>query len=141
MNQWRNGTITNWEYLMALNGLAGRSYNDLMQYPVLPFIIADYTSKILDLNDPASFRDLSKPMAVQNKKREQHYINTYNVRTSEKICSYWLKYINYIWVNMNYIIDYKTSSSYFILAMNAAKTKHPEVNYKLKKLESFTIKL
>ncbi|XP_045534556.1 serine/arginine repetitive matrix protein 2-like [Papilio machaon] len=78
MNQWRNGTITNWEYLMALNGLAGRSYNDLMQYPVLPFIIADYTSKMLDLHDPASFRDLSKPMAVQNKKREQHYINTYN---------------------------------------------------------------
>ncbi|XP_068632713.1 lysosomal-trafficking regulator [Battus philenor] len=78
MNQWRNGTITNWEYLMALNGLAGRSYNDLMQYPVLPFIIADYTSKILDLNDPASFRDLSKPMAVHNKNREQHYINTYN---------------------------------------------------------------
>lgn len=79
MNQWRVGAITNWEYLMILNGLAGRTYNDLMQYPVFPFIIADYTSKILDLTDPASFRDLSKPMAVQNKNREQHYINTYNV--------------------------------------------------------------
>nr|XP_026501323.1 lysosomal-trafficking regulator isoform X3 [Vanessa tameamea] len=78
MNQWRVGAITNWEYLMILNGLAGRSYNDLMQYPILPFIIADYTSKILDLTDPTSFRDLSKPMAVQNKNREQHYINTYN---------------------------------------------------------------
>ncbi|XP_063626824.1 lysosomal-trafficking regulator [Cydia splendana] len=78
MNQWRNGTITNWEYLMKLNGLAGRTYNDLMQYPVLPFVIADYSSRILDLNDPATFRDLSKPMAIQNKSREQHYINTYN---------------------------------------------------------------
>ncbi|CAH2107922.1 unnamed protein product [Euphydryas editha] len=78
MNQWRVGAITNWEYLMILNDLAGRTYNDLMQYPVFPFIIADYTSKILDLTDPASFRDLSKPMAVQNKNREQHYINTYN---------------------------------------------------------------
>ncbi|XP_061704040.1 uncharacterized protein LOC133515510 [Cydia pomonella] len=78
MNQWRNGTITNWEYLMKLNGLAGRTYNDLMQYPVLPFVIADYSSRILDLNDPATFRDLSKPMAIQNKNREQHYINTYN---------------------------------------------------------------
>lgn len=64
---------------MRLNGLAGRSYNDLMQYPIFPFVIADYTSRILDLNDPKSFRDFSKPMAVQNKKREQHYINTYNV--------------------------------------------------------------
>ncbi|XP_063360507.1 lysosomal-trafficking regulator [Cydia amplana] len=78
MNQWRNGTITNWEYLMKLNGLAGRTYNDLMQYPVLPFVIADYSSRILDLTDPATFRDLSKPMAIQNKSREQHYINTYN---------------------------------------------------------------
>lgn len=79
MNEWRNGLITNWEYLMILNGLAGRSYNDLMQYPVMPFVLADYTSKILDLTDPTSFRDLSKPMAVQNKNREQHYMNTYNV--------------------------------------------------------------
>lgn len=86
MNQWRAGTITNWEYLMRLNGLGGRSYNDLMQYPVLPFVIADYSSRILDLNDPASFRDLSKPMAIQNKNREQHYINTYNV--SLFICSF-----------------------------------------------------
>ncbi|KAM3959590.1 LOW QUALITY PROTEIN: lysosomal-trafficking regulator mauve [Aphomia sociella] len=78
MSQWRSGMITNWEYLMRLNGLGGRSYNDLMQYPVLPFVLADYTSRILDLNNPASFRDLSKPMAVQNKSREQHYINTYN---------------------------------------------------------------
>ncbi|KAJ8731033.1 hypothetical protein PYW08_002446 [Mythimna loreyi] len=78
MAAWRAGSITNWEYLMRLNGLGGRSYNDLMQYPVLPFVVADYTSRILDLNDPASFRDLSKPMAVQNKNREQHYINIYN---------------------------------------------------------------
>lgn len=42
MALWRAGAITNWEYLMKLNGLAGRTYNDLMQYPVrstplLPF--------------------------------------------------------------------------------------------------------
>lgn len=79
MSQWRNGTITNWEYLMRLNGLGGRSYNDLMQYPVLPFVLADYTSRVLDLTAPETFRDLTRPMAVQHKSREQHYINTYNV--------------------------------------------------------------
>lgn len=89
MAQWRSGSITNWEYLMRLNGLGGRSYNDLMQYPVLPFVLADYTSKILDLDDPNTFRDLSRPVAVQDKKREHHYINTYNV--SHKI--------NYIFLN------------------------------------------
>ena len=48
--------ITNFEYLTELNKKAGRSFNDLMQYPVFPFILADYESEILDLNDQASFR-------------------------------------------------------------------------------------
>lgn len=38
----------------------GRSYNDLGQYPVFPWILKDYTSENLDLQNPASFRDLSK---------------------------------------------------------------------------------
>lgn len=29
---------------------------------VFPWVLADYTSDTLDLNDPASFRDLSKPV-------------------------------------------------------------------------------
>jgi hypothetical protein len=31
---WEDGSISNFEYLMALNALAGRSFNDLTQYPV-----------------------------------------------------------------------------------------------------------
>ena len=38
----------------------GRSYNDLNQYPVFPWILADYTSKTLDLKDPNVYRDFSK---------------------------------------------------------------------------------
>jgi hypothetical protein len=54
---------------MALNTLAGRSYNDLMQYPVFPWILADYTSEDLDLTNPKTFRDLSKPMGAQTDPR------------------------------------------------------------------------
>jgi hypothetical protein len=57
------------QYLMALNTLAGRSYNDLMQYPVFPWILADYTSEDLDLTNPKTFRDLSKPMGAQTDPR------------------------------------------------------------------------
>lgn len=32
---------------MHLNTLAGRSYNDLMQYPVFPWILADYDSEVI----------------------------------------------------------------------------------------------
>jgi Beige/BEACH domain/PH domain associated with Beige/BEACH len=63
---WRRRLISNFEYLMRLNILAGRSYNDITQYPVFPWIIADYTSEVLDLYDPASFRDLSKPVGALN---------------------------------------------------------------------------
>lgn len=31
--RWEKGEISNFQYLMFLNTLAGRSYNDLMQYP------------------------------------------------------------------------------------------------------------
>lgn len=51
-----------------LNTLAGRTYNDLSQYPVFPWILADYTSEELDLTDPSTFRDLSKPIGVVNPK-------------------------------------------------------------------------
>ncbi|XP_073843399.1 neurobeachin-like protein 1 isoform X2 [Musca autumnalis] len=68
--RWVNREISNFEYLMYLNTIAGRSYNDLSQYPVFPWILADYTSDILDLTDPKSFRDLSKPIGVINPKNE-----------------------------------------------------------------------
>lgn len=71
---------------MELNTLAGRSYNDitqvsilhdmhfwlnlviclsnfvylLLQYPVFPWIVADYKSTVLNLDDPSTYRDLSK---------------------------------------------------------------------------------
>lgn len=33
---------------------------------VFPWVLADYTSEALDLNDPASFRDLSKPVGAHS---------------------------------------------------------------------------
>ena len=67
--QWQNGLITNLEYLLYLNSSADRSFNDLTQYPVMPWIISDYTSNSLDLNDPKVYRDLSKPMGALDKER------------------------------------------------------------------------
>ena len=31
---------------MYLNTVAGRTYNDYMQYPVFPWVLADYTSQV-----------------------------------------------------------------------------------------------
>uniref|UniRef100_A0A8D0HDG0 Neurobeachin-like protein 2 n=1 Tax=Sphenodon punctatus TaxID=8508 RepID=A0A8D0HDG0_SPHPU len=68
MQKWVNREITNFDYLIQLNTMAGRTYNDLAQYPVFPWVLQDYTSEELDLNNPAVFRDLSKPVGVVNAK-------------------------------------------------------------------------
>ncbi|XP_065438613.1 LOW QUALITY PROTEIN: neurobeachin-like protein 2 [Chrysemys picta bellii] len=66
--KWVYREISNFEYLMQLNTIAGRTYNDLSQYPVFPWILQDYVSETLDLSDPDVFRDLSKPIGVANER-------------------------------------------------------------------------
>ena len=75
--KWIKGEMSNFHYLMMLNTLAGRTFNDLTQYPVFPWVIADYTSDELDLTDPKSFRDLSKPMGCQTPERVMSAIERY----------------------------------------------------------------
>uniref|UniRef100_A0A7N6BH87 Neurobeachin-like protein 2 n=1 Tax=Anabas testudineus TaxID=64144 RepID=A0A7N6BH87_ANATE len=70
--KWVCREISNFEYLMQLNTIAGRTYNDLSQYPVFPWVLCDYTSPMLDLDDPSVFRDLSKPIGVVNPRHAQN---------------------------------------------------------------------
>ncbi|XP_069124433.1 WD repeat and FYVE domain-containing protein 3-like isoform X2 [Argopecten irradians] len=75
--RWERGEINNFQYLMHLNTLAGRSYNDLMQYPMFPWIVADYDSEELDLYKSETFRDLSKPMGAQTPERLKQFKKRY----------------------------------------------------------------
>ncbi|GIQ81044.1 hypothetical protein KIPB_001937 [Kipferlia bialata] len=59
---WREGKVSTLSYTMCLNVLSGRSYAFRSQYPVVPQVLADYTSAELDLTNPASFRDLERPI-------------------------------------------------------------------------------
>ncbi|EGG24619.1 BEACH domain-containing protein [Cavenderia fasciculata] len=67
--EWQQRRMCNFDYLMTLNTIAGRTYNDLTQYPVFPWVIADYTSKTLDFTNTATFRDLTKPIGALNERR------------------------------------------------------------------------
>ncbi|OQR98159.1 hypothetical protein ACHHYP_08996 [Achlya hypogyna] len=71
--KWQQRAISNFEYLSFLNDQAGRTTNDLTQYPVFPWVVADYTSAELDLTDPRSFRDLSKPVGALNSERLAYF--------------------------------------------------------------------
>ncbi|PGG98751.1 hypothetical protein AJ79_08771 [Helicocarpus griseus UAMH5409] len=75
--KWIKGEMSNFHYLMIINTMAGRTFNDLTQYPVFPWVLADYTSDELDLTNPKTFRDLSKPMGCQTSEREADYRTRY----------------------------------------------------------------
>lgn len=77
-NRWRLGELCNFDYLMYLNYAAGRSFNDLSQYPVFPWIIEDYDSDILDLTNESTFRDLSRPIGALNEERLAVFEERYN---------------------------------------------------------------
>jgi hypothetical protein len=87
---WQLRFISTFDYLMQLNTAAGRSTSDLTQYPVFPWVLSDYTSTELRLDDDEEeddleaygshgsapekvfgerFRDLSKPIGALNPKR------------------------------------------------------------------------
>ncbi|CAH0557856.1 unnamed protein product [Brassicogethes aeneus] len=76
--QWQNGIISNYEYLEYINSLGDRTVNDLTQYPVFPWIISNYTSDELDLEDPSNYRDLSKPIGALCEERLKRLLERYN---------------------------------------------------------------
>lgn len=49
--------------------MADRTFEDLTQYPVFPWVICNYNSDDLDLNDITNYRDLSKPIGALNLER------------------------------------------------------------------------
>lgn len=76
--RWIKGEISNFHYLMMINTMAGRTFNDLTQYPVFPWVLSDYTSDDLDLSNPQSFRDLAKPMGCQTPLRQAEFRSRYD---------------------------------------------------------------
>ena len=72
-NLWSNGHLTSHDYLLFLNSHGGRSFSDLAQYPVFPWIISD----CLNDKSPREFRDLTKPMGMQTLDRAQYFESIY----------------------------------------------------------------
>jgi hypothetical protein len=65
---WRQHDLPNWAYLTMLNRAAGRSTNDLSQYPVFPWVLADYDSPVLKFHKH-QFRNLARPVGALSEER------------------------------------------------------------------------
>jgi hypothetical protein len=62
---WRKGHVSNFDYLVRLNAISGRSFHDPGNYPIMPWVLSNFTSdSVPDLTDERNYRDLSKPMGA-----------------------------------------------------------------------------
>jgi hypothetical protein len=95
---WVEGKLCNYKYLLILNLLSGRSFNDTSQYPVFPWVLKDYDSTVLDLGDPNVYRDLSKPIGALNEKNYAVYDSIFNEDTSSAPFFYGTLYSNQLTV-------------------------------------------
>jgi hypothetical protein len=77
--RWCRRELSTFDYLMSLNTLAGRTRNDLTQYPVFPWVLSDYHSSTIDLNDPAVFRNLAEPIGALHEPRLKQFIERYQL--------------------------------------------------------------
>ena len=93
--QWRYNKITSVNYLLQLNRLASRSYNDINQYPIFPWIVYGFQTKKLD----EVYRDMEYPISVQlEEKREKAKSRFINAITKHK-CHFQIHYSNSSFVN------------------------------------------
>ena len=78
---WQNNNISTLEYLMWLNIYSGRSFNDLTQYPVFPWIITNYLDESKEITK-SDFRNLNIPIGMldlneKGELRKETFIETY----------------------------------------------------------------
>lgn len=68
--KWLNYRMSTFDYLLKINKFAKRSFADITQYPVFPWVLSDYKSNELHLDDPNVFRDFScAPCEITSKKK------------------------------------------------------------------------
>ena len=73
MRDWLEHSISTFDYLLYLNSLSSRSFNNISQYPIMPWIIKDYENE-LNLKEERTYRDLSMPIGMLGiKSRTEHF--------------------------------------------------------------------
>ena len=82
--EWTKYKISTLEFIMWMNIYGGRSLNDLTQYPVFPWIITDYSSDELNLEEENTLRKLNLPMGMidineKAEARKETFIDTYSL--------------------------------------------------------------
>nr|XP_040026827.1 neurobeachin isoform X2 [Gasterosteus aculeatus aculeatus] len=127
--RWQRREISNFEYLMFLNTISGRTYNDLNQYPVFPWVLTNYDSEELNLTLPGNFRDLSKPVGALNPKRAAFYAERYETWEDDQTppCHYNSHYSTAA-STLHWLVRIEPFTT-FLLSANNNKFDHPDQTF------------
>ncbi|XP_066478087.1 neurobeachin isoform X1 [Tiliqua scincoides] len=124
--RWQRREISNFEYLMFLNTIAGRTYNDLNQYPVFPWVLTNYESEELDLTLPGNFRDLSKPIGALNPKRAVFYAERYETwEDDQSLPFHYNTHYSTSTCTLSWLVRIEPFTTFFLNA-NDGKFDHPD---------------
>ena len=116
---WRNHLISTFELLMWMNILSGRSFHDMTQYPVFPWVIIDFLKKEINLEE--NKRNMSLPIGIlesSSETRKESYKEIYQSVKSD------LKEIDPEFIYQEYLL--KGSEYYDLYLQNKFKNKESD---------------
>ena len=122
--QWENNEINNFQYLLYLNKYSGRSYNDINQYPIFPWItltksfLEDSDNDIIKNEDNPEinkseviFRNMKYFMMAQTKEDRESAIASYKGKDEE---NKYQKHFRFHYSTGGYILFYLMRISPFM---------------------------
>jgi len=70
--KWEDGEISTYQYLLYINKFSSRSYNDINQYPIFPWIFLESSfGSHKNENNLPKFRELAFPISIKNEEDKE----------------------------------------------------------------------
>ena len=77
--KWKNDEISTYQYLLYINKFASRSFNEINQYPVFPWIFLNTTNNKLKYENLPKLRNMSLPISIRNKNDIEDAMTFFNI--------------------------------------------------------------
>jgi len=82
-NEWKKGLINNYEYILLVNKYSSRSFNDVNEYPVFPWLLLKYTD-MQEYNDKERlYEEELKKQMKEKREFDELYKNNKNIKNNK----------------------------------------------------------
>ena len=127
VKKWVNWKITSFDLLIYINTLSNRSFNDLTQYPVFPWILTEYN-------------DFACPIEKNEKEnKNENSINDSELNEKENNINQYDENINSIMDNTTIKPSSESSTKYIQYSKKKNEIKELIGNYMIKYIRDFSI--